>query len=256
MEVWIAVASQSSDRLMSIIESFLTSPQQSLSEVAVACDLEPPTAIRYLRQLVERGWLERDGTTKSYTLGVALVTIGAAAQSMRPVRVRALPYMRDVLRAFDETVNIAINQRGRVVVIEALESGRSIRRGATVGQKDEWFVSSLGKSILAYLPESEVLELLELYPPVRRTEKTLLTRRDILADLAEIRERGYALDDEESEIGLKCVGVPIWGGGNGVNYALSVSGPTPRIEERLDEIIRSLKDAAAAISLANKGVPL
>lgn len=241
---------------MSIIESFLAAPQQSLSEVALACNLEPPTAIRYLRQLVERGWLERDEATKGYTLGVALVTIGAAAQSRRPIRVRALPYMRDILRTFDETVNIAINHHGKVVVIEALESGRSIRRGATVGEKDEWFVSSLGKSILAYLPESEVLELLELYPPVRRTEKTLVVRKEILADLARIRVRGYAIDDEESEIGLKCVGVPIWGGINGVNCALSVSGPTPRIEERLDEIIRSLKDAASAISLANKGVSL
>lgn len=245
--------SQSSDRLMSIIESFLAKPNQNLSEVALACDLEPPTAIRYLRQLVERGWLERDESTKSYMLGVALVTIGEAAQAMQPIRLRAMPYMQEILRKFNETVNIAINSRGTVVVIDALESKRSIRRGARVGEIDEWFVSSLGKSILAYLPENEVLDLLELYPPVPKTNKTLVDVKDILAGLAEIRERGYALDDEESEIGLKCVGVPIWSGGDRVNFALSVSGPTPRIEDRLDEIIDSLKQAANAISSANKG---
>lgn len=245
--------SQSSDRLMSVVESFLTQPTQSLSEVAAACDLEPPTAIRYLRQLVERGWLERDESSKSYMLGVALVTIGEAAQAMQPIRLRALPYMRELLREFDETVNVAINSHGAVVVIDALESRRSIRRGATVGERDDWFVSSLGKSILAYLPEEEVLKLLELYPPVRRTSKTLVEPEEIFADLALIRERGYALDDEEAETGLKCVGVPIWGGGDRVNFAISVSGPTPRIEARLDEIIHSLTEAAAAISRANKG---
>lgn len=246
--------SQSSDRLMSIIESFLTEPRQSLSEVALACDLEPPTAIRYLRQLVDRGWVERDEATKSYTLGVALVTIGEAAQATQPIRLRALPYMQELLREFDETVNIAINTRGSVVVIDALESRRSIRRGATVGEKDDWFVSSLGKSILAYLPESEVMELLTLYPPVRKTEKTLVEAAEILADLASIRARGYALDDEESEIGLKCVGVPIVSGGGRVEFALSVSGPTPRMEARLDQIIAALTQAADAIGVANKGI--
>jgi DNA-binding IclR family transcriptional regulator len=247
------VKSQSSDRLMSIIESFLVLPHQTLSEVASACELEPPTAIRYLRQLVDRGWLERDERSKSYTLGVALVTLGEAAQAAQPIRIRALPYMREVLRQFDETVNIAIRHRGEVVVVEALEGRQSIRRGATVGEKDEWFVSSLGKSILAHSPEKEVLELLELHPPIRRTKNTLMSKEEIFADLANIRLRGYALDDEESEIGLKCVGVPIWGGTNHVSYAISVSGPTQRIESRLPEIIPTLKEAAAAISLANKG---
>jgi IclR family acetate operon transcriptional repressor len=238
---------------MSIIESFLVRSPQTLSDVASSCGLESPTAIRYLRQLVERGWLERSERGKSYTLGVALVTIGEAAQAAQPIRVRALPYMRDVLSAFNETVNIAMRHRGEVVIIEALESKQSIRRGATVGEKDEWFNSSLGKAILAHSPEDEVLELLERHPPARRTEKTLMTKEDIFSDLAVVRTRGYALDDEESEIGLKCVGVPVWGGTNRVSYALSVSGPTPRIDKHLDEIVACLKSAAAEISLANKG---
>lgn len=248
------MSSQSSDRLMSIIESFLVDSQQSLSEVAFACKLEPPTAMRYLRQLVERGWLERDESTKVYTLGVALVTIGDAAQAARPILTRALPYMRQVLSSFDETVNIAMEHRGDVIVIESLESGRSIRRGATVGEVDGWFDSSLGKSILAFMPEADVVHLFEQHPPVKTTEKTLLTREAVLDDLAQIRQRGYALDDEESEVGLMCVGAPIWGAGNQVTHAISVSGPTQRVRNRLDEIVGALQSAAAEISLANKGV--
>lgn len=246
------VNSQSSDRLMSIVESFLDRPQQSLSEVAAACALEPGTAIRYLRQLVDRGWLERDDTSKIYTLGVALVTIGEAAQAAWPIRQRAMSHMRALLLEFDETVNLAVEHRGDVIVLDALESGRSIRRGARIGEKDEWFGTSLGKAILAYMPEERVLEMYELHPPVRHTPRSLVERHDVLTDLALVRERGYALDDEESEIGLKCVGVPIWGAGNEVRCALSVSGPTPRIAERLDDIVESLREASAALSSANK----
>lgn len=247
------MTSQSADRLMSIVESFLKTPQPTLSQVAAACGMGSPTAMRYLRQLVERGWLERDETSKCYTLGVALATIGQAAQAAQPMRVRALPYMQELLQEFGETVNIAMKHQGEVVVVEALEGNQSIRRGAKVGEKDEWFNSSLGKAILAHMPEEEVLHLLELWTPQQRTEKTLVTKEDVFADLALVYHRGYALDDEESEVGLKCVGVPVWGGISDVNYAISVSGPTQRINNRLGEIIARLKSAAAEISQAAKG---
>jgi len=248
--------SQGADRLMSVVESFLDSPQQTLSEVAAACGLGVPTAMRYLHHLVERGWLERDATSKHYTLGVALVTIGGAARAAQPITARSLPYMKELVAAFDETVNVAMRVQNEVIVVEAVEGRQSMRGGAKAGEKDEWFNSSLGKSILAYAPEEDVLELLERFPPQRRTGKTLVTADEIFRDLAEVRERGYALDDEESEIGLKCVGVPIWGGGpNPVSYAMSMSGPTQRIDNRLEQIAEQLQAAAAQISLANKGRP-
>jgi IclR family acetate operon transcriptional repressor len=246
--------SQSSDRLMTVVESFLSRPQQTLSEVAAACELGVPTASRYLHHMVERGWLERDRTTKHYTLGVALVTIGGAARAAQPIAARSMPYMKDLVAEFDETVNVAMKLQHEVIVVEALEGRQSIRGGAKAGDKDEWFNSSLGKAILAFSPEEEVRELLRRCPPQRRTSKTLVTEGAIFEDLAAVRQRGYALDDEESEIGLKCVGVPIWGG-RAVTHAMSVSGPTQRIDNRLDDIAARLKAAAAEISRANKGMP-
>ncbi|WP_239332255.1 IclR family transcriptional regulator [Frankia sp. CiP3] len=237
-----------SDRLIGIVESFLAAPSQSLSEVAAACGLEPSTTTRYLRQLVDHGWLERDEVSRCYSLGVRMITIGHAARRARPLRGRVLPYMRELLARFDETINLAVNQTGEVVIIEALEGRRSIRRGATVGDRDDWFVSSLGKSILAHLPDDEVRELLRTRPPERHTALTRTDPADVLADLADIRRRGYALDNEEAEIGMKCVGVPIRDDRGRYRFALSVSGPTARMNDRLDDIVDALKAVARNVS--------
>jgi DNA-binding IclR family transcriptional regulator len=233
---------RTTDRLIAVVESFLTRPTQTLSQVAAASGMELPTATRYLRQLVAHGWLERDDETRTYSLGVRMVEIGKAARTAHPLRQAVLPYMQDLLSRFDETVNLAIHQSGEVVIIEALESRRSIRRGATVGERDGWFVSSLGKSILAHLPEDQVLDLLAAHPPRRLTEHTFVTKEAILADLADVRARGFALDDEESEIGLKCVGVPLRDYHGRVTHALSISGPTERMNARLDEITTAVTE--------------
>jgi DNA-binding IclR family transcriptional regulator len=229
-----------SDRLIAVVESFLVNSHQTLSEVSVACGMEPSTATRYLRHLVARGWLERHDETRTYSLGARLIEIGKAARTAHPLRQAVLPLMQDLLSRFDETVNLAVHQTGEIVIIEALESRRSIRRGATVGDRDGWFVSSLGKSILAHLPEEQVLTLLAAHPPQQLTQHTLVSREAILTDLADVRRRGFALDDEEAEIGLKCVGVPLRDYHGSVSHALSISGPTERINARLEEIITAM----------------
>jgi DNA-binding IclR family transcriptional regulator len=233
-------SSSRSDRLVAVVESFLVNSRQTLSMVSAACGMEPSTATRYLRQLVAHGWLERDKETRTYSLGARLVEIGKAARIAHPLRQAVLPYMQDLLSEFDETVNLAVHQAGEIVIIEALESRRSIRRGASVGDRDDWFVSSLGKSIIAHMSEGQVLALLAARPPKRLTEHTLVTQEAILADLETVRTRGYALDDEEAEIGLKCVGVPLRDYHGQVTHALSISGPTDRMNARLEEVVAAM----------------
>lgn len=240
------------DRLIAVVESFLTRPSQTLSQVAAACGMELPTATRYLRQLVEHGWLERDEASRAYLLGVRLIEIGQAARIARPLRKIVIPHMHKLLARFDETVNLAFHLGDQVVIVDALESGRSIRRGANVGDHDDWS-SSLGKSILAHLPAATVTSLLATYPPVRQTQNTITDPAAILAELAEVRRNGYALDNEEAEIGLKCVGVPIMDHGGRCSYALSISGPTARIDARLGEITDALKAVAQDLGPAGQG---
>ena len=242
-----------SERLMVIVESFLAQPHQTLSEVAAACGMDRSTSMRYLRQLVERGWLERDARTRTYTLGARMIEIGQAARSERPLRQTLLPQMQALALRFDETVNLAVYQAGAVVIIEVVESRRSIRRGAVLGGRDDLFSSGLGKAILAHLDEREVLKLLEDHPPIRHTPHTLVDHQEILDEFVRIRVRGYALDLEEAEIGLKCVAVPIRDDHGRYTHAISISGPTARIDERLDGIISALCTVAAATKRGHHG---
>jgi DNA-binding IclR family transcriptional regulator len=235
------------DRLIAIVETFLTTPRQNLSEVSAAVGMEPSTTTRYLRQLVEHDWLERDEETRTYSLGVRMIAIGQAARSARPLRARLLPHMQELVSRFDETVNLAVHQSGEVVVIEAVEGGRSIRRGASVGDRDAWFTSSLGKAVLAHLPEWQVVQLYQRHRPSPRTPNTLVDLDAILADLTTVRQNGYAIDNEEAEIGLKCVGVPICDPVGRFTHALSVSGPTARMDEHLTEVIEALKSVARSV---------
>jgi IclR family acetate operon transcriptional repressor len=239
------------DRLIMVVESFLDAPRQNLSQVASACGMDPATATRYLRTLVDHGWLDRDPATRVYTLGVRLFLIGSAVRKASPLRRRIVPHLHRLLEQFDETVNLAVHQGPDVVVIESLESRRSLRKGASLGDRDEWFVSSLGKSILAHLAESEVLAMISDRPPVRRTPKTLTDPEAILADLAEVRRRGYSVDDEESELGLKCIGTPISEAPGQYSFAVSISGPTSRIDARFDEIVDALRDVARTVGLTD-----
>lgn len=237
-----------SDRLIAIVETFLVAPSQSLSQVSAACGIEPSTTTRYLRQLVAHDWLERDEETRAYRLGVRLVAIGQAARATRPLRQRALPYMRELLGRFDETINLAVHQSGEVVVVEALESSRSIRRGASVGDRDDWFVSSLGKAILAHLPEETVRELYTFDRSARHARERNVRFDEVLADLEMVRQRGYAIDDEDAETGLKCIGVAIRDHRGRYSHAISISGPTARMNERLTEIIDTLTATARGLN--------
>ncbi len=246
---------RSAERLVTIIESFLKEPSQSLSEISIECGLEPSTTARYLHELLDRGWLDRDARTLRYSLGLRLLKVGDAARSSRPVRKVVLPHMVKLLQQFDETVNFAVHGAVGVVVVESLESSQSVRRGAAVGDRDDWFVSSLGKSIMAHLPADEVDELLRSRDPVRHTPHTIMTRKAMLAELEAIRARGYALDDEESELGLKCVAVSIQDERGLFSCALSISGPTFRIDYHLDDIVSALTEVASTVNQGGFLVP-
>jgi DNA-binding IclR family transcriptional regulator len=234
----------SSARLMMIVESFLDHPHQNLSQVSASCGLDPATSSRYLRALVERGWITHDPGTRQYGLGVRLVVIGEAARRSTPLHRRLSPHLMRLLAEFDETVNLAMRHGDDVVIIDSLESSRSLRMGASLGDRDDWFVSSLGKSILSCLPRQEVLRLLAKNPPTRMTPSTLMAEREILGDLQAARTRGYALDVEEAEIGLTCVGVPILDDEGRYTHALSVSGATGRMLPRMDDVVSSLRKVA------------
>jgi IclR family acetate operon transcriptional repressor len=236
------------NRVVAILELFQESKELTMSEVARATGLSESTVFRYLGALAEHRWLvaERSG---GYRLGIRVFQLGQTAVANLDIGRVSLPYMEALLDEYDETVNCAIFQSDTVVVIKSLESSSAIRRGASVGQQDYLFSSALGKSILAHLPLEEVMRLqtdVEMKP---LTERSIVTIGELVKDLAQVRARGYSLDDEESEMGLMCVAMASYDAFGFPRYALSVSGPTDRIRLAIERGLgESVARAAAELS--------
>src|SRR4051794_13471978 len=140
------------DRVVDIFECFFDEPEPSLTALGKRVGLDPATVSRYLNRMIERGWAERDPDTKRYRLGAQAVALGNAAMRARPMRAIAQAEMARLVKVYGETVNLAMRAGEDLLIIDAAESTRSIKRGAQIGQRDIWHTSSVGKSILANLP--------------------------------------------------------------------------------------------------------
>lgn len=197
----------------------------SLAALARAGGLSEPTALRYLATLADAGFAERDAVTGRYRLGLAVLILGERALGDVDPRPIVLPYMEQLRTTYGHTVNLAAFREDQIVLIEVLEGIRSIRKGARVGEQDALHSTALGKSILARLPQERVVELLERHGMHPATPRTITSIGELLAQFRDIRDRGYAIDDEEGEEGLRCVGVAILDRRGAPAYGLSISAP-------------------------------
>ncbi len=230
-------------RAMIILDAFEHSTKLSLADLSRATGLSEATALRYATSLTTHGMLERDLESGRYSLGMHLFLLGENALRGRDPRGTALPHMHHLRERFEETVNLAVRNGDDLILIEVLESPRSIRMGADLGERDEWGTSALGKAILAHVDESEARALLDKASPAR------FDAHPVLAQLDTIRTAGYSVDNGECQPDLCCVGAPIFDREGKPRYALSVSGPANRITvECVPAIGAELREVAATIS--------
>lgn len=217
------------ERTVQLIEALTASGgrPKTLTELAQRAGMPEPSALRYLATLARLGLAEQEGKGAQgrYQPGLRLFVLAEHSLGKSDIRDIALPVMRRLLDRYQETVNLAAFRQRRLVIIEVLEGLRSIRLGARVGDEDRFRSTGLGKAILATLPDKEALEILKDENLGPCTHKTILSERAMRAELRAVRSRGYAIDDEESEMGLRCVGVAICGR-RGATFGLSVSGPS------------------------------
>ena len=148
------------DRACAVLHALAGPQPRSLVEVAERAGLDEATALRYLSSLTQHGFVARHDETRRYSMGLTVFQLGQHAVGGSEVRKVALPHMERLLEEFEETVNLSTSRDERLVVIEVLESTRSIRRGATVGEADVWHASALGKATLAEFPEQDARAVL------------------------------------------------------------------------------------------------
>ena len=216
------------------------SRELSAGELSERLSLHKSTVHRLLTVLDQHRLIRRNAETGRYTLGLRLFEFGTRAVRGLQLRDQAQPYLDRLARETGETAHICVFDDGDMVSVAYAEGPRSIRMPATVGRRTTAYCSAVGKAVLAFLPESVLDEVLAR--PLRaHTEKTLVTRTALLADLRQIRIRGYAVDNEEREKGLRCVGAPVWNYTGEVAAAVSVAGPSFRITRtRVPTIARAV----------------
>ena len=192
------------------------------------------TVYRFLTSLKELGFVRQDPETEKYSLTLKLFEIGMSVLDRLELWREAEPIIKEVARITGETVHLATLDEGSLVYLGKIESARGLRVSmmSRVGQSAPTYCTGLGKTLLAHLPAERVGEILKKEKVVRFTEKTLIRRADLDRELASIRERGYAMDNEEHEIGVRCVASPVRDNRGAVCAAVSVSVPTVRLPDK------------------------
>ena len=237
------------ERAMRILSAFdREHRERGVSEVAQATGLHKATTHRIMMTLLNGGFLERAQNGEKFRLGIRMVELGLGALRDLDVRRAAFPYMQELVNRFDETCDLGIFDRGMVLYLEVVNSKHSLTIAARVGRRLPAYCTASGRVFLAFLPP-EVAEPLLGEPLVPCTAKTTTSLAKLREELEATRQRGYALDDEEFEEGIRAVSAPIRDIDGNVIAALSIPGPVRRMPpERVDEIVEALLEATNAIS--------
>ncbi|MFJ1792681.1 IclR family transcriptional regulator [Kitasatospora griseola] len=196
----------------------------TLSELSAASGLPMPTIHRLVRTLLAQGYVRQD-SARRYTLGPRLIRLGETAN--RLLGSWARPFLAELMEATGETANLAVLEGCEVVYVGQVQSRRSMRMFTEVGRRAQPHCTGVGKALLAQLPEDEARALLGPGPLQAHTPHTVTDPGALLAQLAAARESGYVVDDQEQEIGVRCLAVAVPGAP--APTALSVSGPEARI---------------------------
>lgn len=244
---------QSVTRALNILEVLAReSGPLGLSELVQKSGLKPATAHRLLTTLMARGFAEQDQATQRYRLGLKAFEVGNAALYAIDTRTAARPFLKELVDRLNETANLAILDRGEVVYIDQLESTNIVivKMFARLGSRGPAHCTGSGKVLLAFLPDEELLPLIDRLPRARFTANTITEPAAFLAELNAIRRQGYALDRGERDEGVCCVAAPIKNHERRVVAAVSVSGPVARMPDELihREFVPAVTEIAGKIS--------
>jgi IclR family KDG regulon transcriptional repressor len=242
---------RSISRALELLELFIEEPELSLTEISQQLDVSLSTTFRLVATLQAHDYLERSSENRKYRLGVACLELGGTFLRQNDLRTQALPILRDLRADTMETVHLARLVGSEVVYLEKLSGLLPITvRASWIGRRVPAHSTSLGKAMLSYKPESEIRQLYAECGLRRLTPNTITDLEELLGELTRTRERGYAIDDQENEPNVICIGVPIFDYQQSVVGAISLSGPAERINQAIAEkgLVSRVKEAAHAIS--------
>lgn len=240
---------QSLDRALRILAIVAEGNGLSLSEVANASGIAASTAYRMLTTLESHGMVEFDKSDQLWSIGVETYRMGASFLRRRKLIDRSRVVMQDLMDRTGETANLGVAEDDCVVFVSQVETHQTIRAFFRPGTRSPFHASGIGKAVLAELDRDRVATILRKGGQEAFTDKTLATPLALTRDLDEIARRGWAVDDEERNLGMRCVAAAIFNEFGEPIGGVSVSGPTVRVtQERLAEIGPAVRTAADEIT--------
>ncbi|UOF90666.1 IclR family transcriptional regulator [Fodinisporobacter ferrooxydans] len=237
------------DKTLSILEMVASTEEGiALAELAKRLDMPKSTVHRLMETLKSRDYVEYDPANEKYIVGLRAVEIGVSGlMNLESVDV-AKPYLSDLALSTGETSFFAVYNNGEIVYLYKTEGTRSIRTTAQLGMRKPVHCTGLGKAILSSFSVEEVDKILNVKGMSKFTERTITSRREFHEELSRVRLNGYAVDREETEIGLTCFAVPIYNYTGRAIGGISIAGPNVRMFENQKAFVQKLKDAALHIS--------
>jgi IclR family acetate operon transcriptional repressor len=250
------VGVQSVDRALSIIETLAEDDEgYRLSDLAIRTGLSTSTVHRLLATLESRRFVQFDRTELKWHVGARSFTVGATFARRRNFSTQAVPYLRKLRDLTRETANLAVVDDEFIIVLTRMESREIMRSLTKVGGRVAMVASGVGKAVLATYSDEDVSAIIRHHGMPRLTEKSIVRPSDLFKELAKVRREGYAIDDEEACMGLRCIASVVFNDCGEPLAAISVSGMTGRLtDDRLPMLGQTVREVAAELTAALGGV--
>jgi len=247
---------QSVDRALSILETLAEDDEgYRLSDLAVRTGLSASTVHRLLATLESRRFVQFDRAQSKWHVGVRSFTVGASFARRRNFSTQAIPYLRKLRDLTRETANLAVVDDEFIIVLTRMESREIMRSLTQVGGRVAMVTSGVGKAVLATYSDEDVGAVIRHHGMPRLTEKSIVRPSDLFKELEKVRRRGFAIDDEEACMGLRCIAAVVYNDCAEPLAAISVSGMTSRLtDERLPQLGQTVREVAAELTVALGGV--
>lgn len=241
---------QTLDRSLDVLE-VLAQAEEALgvTEIGNRISLHKSTVHRILHTLCHRGYVERVKDNERYQLGIKIVELGMRFLNDLEIRKVASPVLNDLAKLLDEVVHLVLPDEGEVVYIDKAESSHVVSMHSKVGRRAPMHCTAVGKALLSTLPEEEVRHILEIKGMTRYTPNTIVEPDALMVYLREVKISKISVEIEENEIGIICLGTPVFDYSGRAIGAISVSGPAERIKEKgIERIGQEMKKAGEVIS--------
>jgi IclR family KDG regulon transcriptional repressor len=224
-------------------------PERSVTEISRFLNAHKSSVSRILATLATEGFVEKNPLNSKYRLGLKLLELANQVLGRYELRDLAASHMEALAQETGEIVHLAVLDKADIVYLEKKGGGQTLTVATKVGGRNPAHASAMGKVLLSGLPSEDLDDLLTWGSLARLTPRTIIERGRLLKELRQVREQGFAVDDEESFPGIRCVAAPIRGAEGRVIAAISVTVPKQRMRrQRMEEIGKNVIKRARLIS--------